>query len=97
MGYVGTAYVSRQDRTLNNKHKYQKMNPQQTLKALYQFTIQNYESLKQDYNKMPQKEKSAIPLPLFIIGVFANLIDDQQKNIQDAEIISEEKHVGADS
>jgi hypothetical protein len=72
------------------------MNPQQTLKALYQFTIQNYESLKQDYNKMPQKEKSAIPLPLFIIGVFANLIDDQ-KNIEDAEIISEEKHVDADA
>jgi len=72
------------------------MNPQQTLKALYQFTIQNYESLKKDYNKMPQKEKSAIPLPLFIIGVFANLIDDQ-KNIEDAEIISEEKHVDADA
>ena len=64
------------------------MNPQQTLKALYQFVSYNYEELKSDYNKLPQKEKSAIPLPLFTIGVFANLIDNPQ-NIEDAEIISE--------
>jgi len=64
------------------------MNAQQTLKALYQFTSYNYEELKADYNKLPQKEKSAIPLPLFIIGVFANLVDNP-KNIEDAEIISE--------
>lgn len=52
------------------------MNTQTTLKALYDFTRENYESLKGDYNKLPQKEKSQLPLTLFIIGIFANLCSD---------------------
>lgn len=54
-------------------------NPQTTLKALYDFTRDNYESLKGDYNKLPQKEKSLLPLTLFIIGVFANVLSDYEK------------------
>ncbi len=52
------------------------MNTQTTLKALYDFTRANYDSLKGDYNKLPQKEKSQLPLTLFIIGIFANLCSD---------------------
>lgn len=52
------------------------MNTQTTLKALYDFTRENYDSLKRDYNKLPQREKSQLPLPLFIIGIFANLCSD---------------------
>lgn len=52
------------------------MNTQTTLKALYDFTRENYESIKGDYNKLPQKEKSQLPLTLFIIGIFANLCSD---------------------
>lgn len=54
-------------------------NPQTTLKALYDFTRDNYESLKSDYNKLPKNEKSQLPLTMFIIGIFANLIEDVQK------------------
>lgn len=54
-------------------------NPQTTLKALYDFTRDNYESLKEDYNRLPKNEKSKLPLTLFVIGVFANLIEDVQK------------------
>lgn len=55
------------------------MNPQTTLKALYDFTRDNYFSLKKDYNRMPKQEKERLPLTMFIIGVFANLIEDAQK------------------
>ena len=58
------------------------MNPQTTLKALYDFTRDNYESLKADYNKLPANEKSQLPITLFIIGIFANLIEDVQKQPQ---------------
>lgn len=54
-------------------------NPQTTLKALYDFTRDNYESLKSDYNKLPKNEKSQLPLTMFIIGIFANIIEDVQK------------------
>ncbi len=54
------------------------MDTQTTLKALYDFTRSNYDSLKADYNRLPQKEKSQLPLPLFIIGVFANICSDYQ-------------------
>lgn len=57
-------------------------NPQTTLKALYDFTRDNYESLKEDYNRMPKKQKSELPFTLFIIGIFANLIEDVQKKTQ---------------
>lgn len=56
------------------------MNPQLTLKALYAFTLDNYDELKEDYNKMSKKEKSALPFTLFIIGVFANLIKESQND-----------------
>ena len=55
------------------------MNPQTTLKALYDFTRDNYESLKGDYNRLPKQEKELLPITMFIIGVFANLIEDAQK------------------
>ena len=57
-------------------------NPSTTLKALYDFTRDNYESLKDDYNRMPKTQKSALPFTLFVIGVFANLIEDVQKKTQ---------------
>ena len=58
------------------------MNPQTTLKALYDFTRDNYESLKADYNKLPANEKGQLPITLFIIGVFANILEDVQKESQ---------------
>jgi hypothetical protein len=54
--------------------------PQQTLKALYDFTRDNYESLKADYTKLSKDKKSELPITLFIIGVFANLIEDYEKS-----------------
>lgn len=51
------------------------MNPQQTLKALYEFTAVNYESLKGDWDKLPKLAKSKLPLSLFIIGVFGDLME----------------------
>lgn len=51
------------------------MKPQQTLKALYEFTAINYESLKGDWDKLPKHTKSKMPLTLFIIGVFGDLME----------------------
>lgn len=59
------------------------MNAQTTLKALYAFTSDQYENLKKDYNKLPKHEKSRLPFTLFIIGVFANLIEDANKKQHD--------------
>ena len=55
------------------------MNPQTTLKALYDFARDNYVSLKADYNKLPANEKGQLPITLFIIGIFANILEDVQK------------------
>jgi hypothetical protein len=52
------------------------MNAQQTLKAVYEFTARNYDSLKHDWNKLPKKDKSKLPFPLFIIGVFSSTLED---------------------
>lgn len=52
------------------------MNPQQTLKALYEFSAKNYESLKADWNKLPKDEKSRLPLTLFIISVFSSTLSN---------------------
>jgi|Laugresu1bdmlbsd_1035121.scaffolds.fasta_scaffold67980_2 hypothetical protein len=52
------------------------MNAQQTLKAVYEFTAQNYESLKHDWNKLSKKEKQRIPFALFVIGVFSATLED---------------------
>ena len=51
------------------------MNAQQTLKAVYEFTARNYDSLKHDWNKLPKAEKSKLPFALFVIGVFSTLED----------------------
>lgn len=55
------------------------MNTQQTLKAIYEFTAQNYEGLKSDWNKLPKHEKSKLPFPLFIIGTFSTIVEDYSK------------------
>jgi|DEB19_MinimDraft_3_1074340.scaffolds.fasta_scaffold106861_2 hypothetical protein len=68
-------------------------NAQQTLKALYDFTRDNYESLKADYNGMPKDQKSVLPITLFIIGVFANLIEDYEKSQVESEEAPQGEHV----
>lgn len=71
---------------------------EQTLKALYNFIASNYEDLKQDWNKLPKQDKSRMPLPLFCIVVFADLVDNLQgelkqeintQNKDNAELIQE--------
>lgn len=52
------------------------MNAQQTLKAVYEFTARNYDSLKNDWNKLPKKDKSKLPFTLFIIGVFSTTLEN---------------------
>lgn len=52
------------------------MNAQQTLKAVYEFTARNYDSLKHDWNKLPKAEKSKLPFALFVIGVFSTTLED---------------------
>lgn len=61
------------------------MNPQNTLKALYDFTRDNYESLKGDYNRLKKQEKESLPITMFIIGVFANLLEDYKETQMDAK------------
>jgi hypothetical protein len=68
-------------------------NTQQTLKALYDFTRDNYESLKDDYNRLPKDQKSVLPITLFIIGVFANLIEDYEKSQVESEEAPQGEHV----
>lgn len=70
------------------------MKAEQTLKALYEFTTENYESLKDEWNKLPKHEKSKLPLTLFIISVFANLISEYQKksnvqSIEEAQVVED--------
>lgn len=55
------------------------MNAQQTLKAVYEFTARNYEGLKSDWNKLPKRDKSQLPFPLFIISVFSTTLEDYNK------------------
>lgn len=55
------------------------MNPQQTLKAIYEFTARNYEDLKSDWNKLPKSDKSKLPFTLFVIGVFSTTLEDYSK------------------
>lgn len=62
------------------------MDTQTILKALYDFTRSNYDSLKADYNKLPQNEKSLLPLTLFIIGIFANLCSDAEAKQPQVEV-----------
>jgi len=52
------------------------MNAQQTLKAVYEFTAQNYDALKHDWNKLSKTEKQRIPFALFVIGVFSATLED---------------------
>lgn len=57
------------------------MNTQQTLKALYEFTATQYDSLKADWNKLPKHEKQRMPFALFVIGVFGSVMEDYEKNV----------------
>jgi hypothetical protein len=62
------------------------MKAEQTLRALYEFTSQQYENLKTDYNKLPKQEKSKLPFTLFIIGVFSSLIEESKNKSNDKSI-----------
>ena len=62
------------------------MKAEQTLRALYEFTSQQYENLKTDYNKLPKHEKSKLPFTLFIIGVFSSLIEESKNKSNDKSI-----------
>jgi hypothetical protein len=62
------------------------MKAEQTLRALYEFTSQQYENLKTDYNKLPKQEKSKLPFTLFIIGVFSSLIEESKTKSNDKSI-----------
>lgn len=66
------------------------MKPQQTLKALYEFTATNYDSLKSDWNKLPSATKSKLPLTLFIIGVFGDLLESAAR--QEAAPVDADKN-----
>lgn len=61
------------------------MKAQQTLKALYEFTATQYDSLKSDWNKLPKHEKQRLPFTLFVIGVFGTIMEDYEKNGMDAK------------
>jgi hypothetical protein len=61
------------------------MNAQQTLKAVYEFTARNYDSLKHDWNKLPKTEKSKLPFALFVIGVFSSTLEDYNEQTSRVE------------
>lgn len=48
-----------------------------TLTLLSEFIRNNYEELKADYNKLDKEQKSRLPIALFIIQVFDNLLTAQ--------------------
>lgn len=58
----------------------------QVLRALYEFTAEQYEDLKKDYNKLPKHEKARLPLTLFIISVFSRIIEDYKTKQNDKSI-----------
>lgn len=56
---------------------------ERTLKALYEFIASNYENLKSDWNKLPKSDKQRLPLPLFCIVVFAELMANTGEKINE--------------
>jgi hypothetical protein len=51
----------------------------QVLHALAAFIVSNYDNLKNDYNSLNKEQKSAMPITIFMVGVFDNLLTNQQE------------------
>jgi hypothetical protein len=51
----------------------------QTLHALATFIASNYESIKRDYNALSKEQKSVMPITIFCIGLFDELLTNQQE------------------
>ena len=61
-----------------------------TLSLLSEFIRNNYEDLKSDYNKLSKEQKQRLPITLFILGVFDNLLTAQSIENESAKSIQPE-------
>lgn len=66
------------------------------LQMLSEFILENYDSLKKDYNALSEADKSKLPSALFFIKIFDTVLGEQQrKNLTNA--INEPKIITSDT
>lgn len=61
-----------------------------TLLMLSEFILDNYQNLKEDYNKLSKEDKKQVPITLFIIRVFDTLLTAQIKENESKKLVQPE-------
>lgn len=82
-----TKYTMHQDltkmETLFIKTKKRNNMENRILLALTEFTLNNYQSLKEEYNKLTREQKQTTPITIYIIKTFDTLLNNSKNELKE--------------